>query len=87
MSMTPTTPTFTGVTKQFWDRGEGKFGKAVLIGVGLCLVGAGVFFWGIILPFLIGVVSNTIELAGLVAVLTVLTIQNFLINGVDAVAG
>ena len=73
MSMTPTTPTFTGVTKQFWDRGEGKFGKAVLIGVGLCLVGAGVFFWGIILPFLIGVVSNTIELAGLVAVLTVLT--------------
>ena len=73
MSMTPGTPNFTGVAKQFWDRGEGKFGKAVLIGAGLCLAGAVVFFWGLILPFLIGVVGNTIELAGLIAVLTVLT--------------
>jgi hypothetical protein len=73
MSITPGTPNFTGVTKQFWDRAEGKFGKAVLIGVGLCLAGAVVFFWGLILPFLIGVVGNTIQLAGLIAVLTVLT--------------
>ena len=73
MSMTPGTTNFTGVEKQFWDRGEGKFGKAFLIGAGLCLAGAVVFFWGLILPFLIGVVGNTIELAGLIAVLTVLT--------------
>lgn len=75
MSLTPS-PDFSQMTataRSFWERREGTFGKYVLIGAALLLAGLGVFFWGIILPFLIGVVGNTIQLVALIGVLLVLT--------------
>lgn len=74
MSMTP--PDFSQMAttaRSFWDRKEGSFGKWVLICAGLLLAGGIVFAWGVILPFLIGVVGNTIQLALLIGVLLVLT--------------
>ncbi len=75
MSMTPL-PDFSqmqSTARSFWDRKEGKFGKLVLIGAVVLVAGVGVVCWGIILPFLIGVIGNTIQLAALLAVLAVLT--------------
>lgn len=75
MSMTPV-PNFSQsmqTAKDFWDTKQGTFGKWVLILGGLGLAAVAVFFWGLILPFLIGVVGNTLQLAGLCAVLAVLT--------------
>lgn len=73
MSLTPGTPNFSSVAKDFWDRKEGSFARWVLIAAGLGVAGAAVFFWGLILPFLIGVVGNTIQFALLCGVLAVLT--------------
>lgn len=75
MSLTPT-PNFSqmqATARSFWDRKEGTLGKLVLIVGGLGLAGAALFFWGLILPFLLGVVGNTIQLIGLLAVLGVVT--------------
>lgn len=76
MSMTPQVPNFSQsmqTAKDFWSTKQGSFGKWVLIIGALGLAAVVVFFWGLVLPFLIGVVGNTIQLAGLCAVLAVLT--------------
>lgn len=73
MGLTPTTPDFNQVAKSFWARREGKAGAIVLGALGLAALGAGVFFWGLILPFLIGVAANTVQLAILVGILMVIT--------------
>jgi len=73
MSLSPTTPNFAQVARSFWDRPEGKWGKGIIIAGVVGVAAVVVFFWGLILPFLIGVVGNTIQLAGLVGVLGVLT--------------
>lgn len=75
MSLTPT-PNFAqmqSTAKSFWDRKEGTLGKWVLIVGGLGLAAVAFFFWGLILPFIIGAVGNTIQLAALLGVLGVLT--------------
>lgn len=76
MSLTPQVPNFSQsitTAKDFWNSKQGSFGKWVLIIGGLGLAAVVVFAWGIILPFLIGVVGNTLQLAGLCAVLAVVT--------------
>lgn len=76
MSMTPTTPNFSAVSstvKSFWNRPEGSWGKGILVAGAVGVAAVVVFFWGLILPFLIGVVGNTIQLAMLIGVLGVLT--------------
>lgn len=73
MSLTPMTPNLAQSARAFWDKPEGTFGKAVLVLGGLGLACALVFFWGIIVTFLLGVVANTIELALLLIVGAVLT--------------
>lgn len=76
MAMTPQVPNFSQsmqTAKSFWDSKSGSFGKWVLVIGGLGLAAVFVFFWGLILPFLIGVVGSTIQLAGLCAVLAVLS--------------
>lgn len=75
MSLTPA-PNFSqmqATAKNFWDRKEGTFGKWVLVVSGLILAGVAFVAWGVILPFILGVVGNTIQLAGLCAVLAALT--------------
>lgn len=73
MGLTPTTPDFNQVARSFWDRKEGKAGAIVLGALGLAALGAGIFFWGLILPFLIGVAANSIQLAIMVGILAVIT--------------
>lgn len=73
MSLTPTTPDFRSVAKSFWARPEGKTGMLFLGALGLGVGGVLLFYWGLILPFLIGVAGNTIQLAALVGILAVLT--------------
>lgn len=75
MSMTPS-PDFSQMAttaRSFWDRKEGKFGKWVLIGTMAVLGVAAFAAWGLILPFIIGAIGNTIQLAMLLGVLAVLT--------------
>jgi hypothetical protein len=63
VSLTPTTPNLPTVAKSFWDRKEGTTGKIVLAALALGVGGALLFGWGLILPFLIGVAGNTLQLA------------------------
>lgn len=90
MSLSPQTPNFSQLSstaRSFWDRREGGFAKWVLIAAGLAIAAGVVFAWGVILPFLIGVVGNTIQLAALCGVVAVLasplyskTVRLFLSN-------
>jgi hypothetical protein len=73
MSLSPSLPNNVQQVKDFWDRKEGIFGKKVLWGSAIALGIVAVYFWGLILPFLLGVMANTVELAGLVAVLVVIS--------------
>lgn len=68
MSLTPTSPLLPDSPNQksFWQRPEGKVGAIVLAGMG---IGAMLMFWGAILPWLITMVSGTLTLAYLVAIL------------------
>ena len=64
-------------SKPWTSRPEGKFGTAVLIAA---LAAGGIsllYFWGLILPWLIGVVTNTIELVALCGVLVAMGIVVF----------
>lgn len=73
MSLSPGTPNLSQVAKSFWQRPEGSWGKGIIVAGVVGVAAVVLFFWGLILPFLIGVVGNTIQLAGLIAVLGVLT--------------
>jgi hypothetical protein len=73
LSLTPTTPSFKSVAKSFWDRPEGTASKLFLAAAGIGLAGVVIFFWGLILPFLIGVAGNTLQLALLVGLLGAIT--------------
>jgi len=68
MSLTPT-PNFQTVAKSFWDKREGKLGKAVLVGGALLILGVLIFFWGMIVPFLESMIYNTIDLVIGIAIL------------------
>lgn len=65
MSLTPQAPNFKDGLKSFWQKPEGKVGLGVLMAAGI----ASVYGFTIILPWLILVVSNTIELVGLLVAL------------------
>lgn len=66
MGNPPMLPESSGSTKSFWSRPEGKVGAVFLIG----LVGGGLLaFWGAILPWLITMVSSTLTLIYLCAIL------------------
>ncbi len=52
--------------KSFWQRPEGKVGAIVLAGIG---IGAALMFWGAILPWMIMMVSSTLTLIYLCAIL------------------
>jgi hypothetical protein len=68
MSLTPT-PNFQSVAKSFWDKREGKLGKAVLVGGALLILAVLIFFWGMIVPFLESMIYNTIDLVIGIAIL------------------
>jgi hypothetical protein len=68
MSLTPT-PNFQSVAKSFWDKREGKLGKAVLVGGVLLILAVLIFFWGMIVPFLESMIYNTIDLVIGIAIL------------------
>jgi hypothetical protein len=65
MSLTPTTPDFNTKLKTFWQRPEGKAGMVVLLASAI----AAVYGVGLILPWLILLLSNTIYAAVLAVVL------------------
>lgn len=73
MSLTPATPNLPTVAKSFWDRREGTTGKIVLAALALSTGGVLLFGWGLILPFLIGVAGNTLQLAIFVVLLLAIT--------------
>src|SRR6202030_1359648 len=70
MGLSPIVPSFTqnlqGYTpKSFWKRPEGPFGMVVLAGL---VLGGAVGFYEI-LPFLISMLTDTLHLIGLAAIL------------------
>jgi hypothetical protein len=77
MSLTPSTPDFNTKLKSFWQRPEGKLGAVVLLATAI----AAIYGTGLILPWLILLLSNTItavELAvALFAILYVVTNRTF----------
>lgn len=77
MSMTPTTPNLGQAVKSFWERPEGTTGKYILAVLGIGAAGVLFFFWGIILPFVLATIQNTVMLlawiGGLIALYFVAT--------------
>jgi hypothetical protein len=72
MSITPTTPNFSQLARSYWDKPEGTTGK-IVIGAGAIATGVAIFWgWGIIVPFFVAALANTVELVGLLIVLTIL---------------
>ena len=69
MSLTPTPPSFGAMTKSFWDRREGKLGKAFLVAGALAVFALLFFFWGLIVPFVVSTIDNTIHLVIAIAIL------------------
>jgi hypothetical protein len=67
MSMTPNTPNLGQAIKSFWDKPEGTTGRVVLALLGAGALGAFVFFWGTIVPFVLATVQNTVMLAAWIA--------------------
>ena len=70
MGISPVTPSFTqnlqGYTpKSFWKRPEGPFGMVILA----ALIGVGVYGFSLILPFLINMLTDTLHMAALAAIL------------------
>ena len=64
-------------SKPWITRPEGKVGTVFLIMALAAGGGALLYFWGLILPFLIGVVTNTIQLAALCGVLALMAVVVF----------
>lgn len=64
-------------SKGWLDRPEGKFGTAVTFTLLAAAVVTGVYFWGLILPFLIGMMVDTLHLLGLCAIVAVLGVIIF----------
>lgn len=66
MSITPTTPTSLGdQLKSFWSRPEGKTG---MIFIALA-AGALVYGWGVVVPFIVSMLADTLHMIGLAAIL------------------
>lgn len=57
-------PDITTTSKSWFQKTEGKYGTGFTIGFIALVAGLGIYFWGIILPFLLMVVTNTIYLLG-----------------------
>lgn len=77
MSLTPTTPNLGQAIKSFWDKPEGRTGKAILAFLGLGAAGMLFFFWGVIVPFVLTTLQDTMMAAmyivGLIALYFVAT--------------
>lgn len=73
MGLTPGTPNLPTVARSFWNRKEGTTGKIVLAAAAVGAGGFLLFGWGLILPFLIGVAGNTLQLGIMVALAAALT--------------
>ena len=66
MSLTPATPSNIGQDlKSFWSRPEGKTGMIFLV----LLAGALVYGWGVIVPFIVSMLADTLHMVFLAAIL------------------
>src|SRR5260370_33902519 len=66
MSMTPSTPTNLGdELKSFWARPEGKAGMICIVLAGAALI----YGWGMIVPFIVSMLADTLHMTYLAAIL------------------
>src|SRR6201998_2102727 len=65
MSITPSTPNLGQDLKSFWSRPEGKTGM-IFIGLAAAAV---VYGWGMIVPFIVSMLADTLHMIGLAAIL------------------
>jgi predicted nucleic acid-binding Zn-ribbon protein len=66
MSITPATPTsLSDQVKSFWSRPEGKTGMIFIV----LLAAALVYGWGMIVPFIVSMLVDTLHMIGLAAIL------------------
>jgi hypothetical protein len=63
--------------KSWFDKPEGKVGTILPIVAGVAGVGAVVYFWGVILPWVIEMLKNTITAVALAGVLAVIAVVIF----------
>jgi hypothetical protein len=69
MSLTPSTPNLRQTVKSFWDRREGTTGK-IFLALAAFAIGTVLFLgWSAIVPFILGVVADTVQLVLLCAFL------------------
>jgi hypothetical protein len=74
MSLTPTTPaSLTENLKSFWSRPEGKTGM-IFLGLGAAAL---VYGWGKIVPFIVSMLTDTLHMVGLAAILAAVLIVLF----------
>ena len=65
MSLTPSTPNLGDQLKSFWSRPEGKTGMVFIV----VAAGALVYGWGMIVPFIVSMLADTLHMVYLGAIL------------------
>jgi hypothetical protein len=63
--------------KSWLARPEGKFGTALTVGAGACVVGLVIYMWGTILPWVVTMLENTLTAVALAGILAVIGVVLF----------